>query len=108
MQKQVGERNESALQGATSERSASRSKVEFSEDQGVVSVLPSDQAEENGDQESDTSSLSQTRMTLSFLKLVGEISERNISSPGTSDYEQSNANEGDLGSSVVSSKPTDS
>lgn len=96
------------MRGATSERSASRSKVEFSEDQGVVSVLPSNQAEENGDQESDTFELESNKDDAELLKLVDEISERNISSPGTSDYEQSNANEGDLGSSVVSSKPTDS
>ena len=107
--KLVEEKSDSAARGTTSQGSTSRSRVEFSEDQGVVSTLPSYQAEENGDQDSNSETmfeLESNKDDPELLELADEISERNIASPGPSDIEQLNANAGDLGSSIVSSQGT--
>lgn len=107
--KNVEEKSDSAARVATSQGSTSRSRVEFSEDQGVVSTLPSYQAEENGDQDSNSETLFELESNKDdpeLLELADGISERNITSPGPSDIVQLNANAGDLGSSIVSSQGT--
>ena len=90
-------KNERNVPGETSQRSTSSSKVEISEDQrGVVS----NQAEENGGQGSDT--LFELESNKDDPELI------NITSPGPSDYDQSDADAGVLGASAVSSQRTDS
>ena len=97
------EKLESVAQGAASYRSISQSKVEFSEDQAAT--LPCDEAEENGDQDSQSFDSSSNKDDAELLKLADETSERNISSPGPSDNGQFDES---VGPSVSSSKHTGS
>lgn len=95
---QIEKRSESVHGGSTSARMTSPSKVDFSDDQEVVSTLPSVLPEENGHQGADTFfELESNKDDPELLKLADENSEHNVTSPA--EYEQSEGNAGDMGSS---------
>ena len=105
LQKQVDEKHDSSVLEGTSNRSTYPTKVEFSEDHGVTLKLPSEEAEGNSDQDSNSGfELESNNDDAELLKLADEISERNISSPGLSGIARSDPSEGNLEPSVASSK----
>lgn len=106
---QMGEKHNSSVTDGTSNRSTSPTKVEFSEDHGVTLKLPSEKAEGNSDQDSNSGfELESNNDDAELLKLADEISERNISSPDPLYLARSDPSEGNLGPTVVSSKHTGS
>lgn len=101
---QIEKRSESTEGNTTSAGLTSPSKVEHSDNRGVVSTLTSDQPEDTGDQDPDTFfEFESNKDEPELLQLADEISERIAVSPTASGYEQSERNAGDLGSSAAQS-----
>lgn len=89
---QIEKRIQSVDEGATTPGVTSPSKIEFSDDRGAESTLPSAPQEENGDQDGDQNGdtffeLESNKDEPELLNLADENSEHNVPTPA--EYQQS-------------------